>query len=254
MEKKNKTRTSQKKIHPRTNGKHLTVFLTGLCGLTERNHLHDFLASKCKGIIDVSLPKKANAGYAFVDFKDAKSVKKALGKGTLRYKGRELLMKPYIKGEGLKKYQKEVNSRRIFVSRIPLDWDNEKFIDLFGALGDLESGYIIKDRQTGESKGFGYATYTNKEDAEIVAILRVIEYEGAEIQVKMHDPNSQAKDITNKITEEEDVMKEKEKEEEIIEIEHCVKPTTKSYFTANEHKFRGRVYRLNYNRNRNINF
>ena len=41
--------------------------------------------------------------------------------------------------------------------------------DYFGAFGQLDEAMIMRDRDTGKSRGFGFVTYTHREDALRVA-------------------------------------------------------------------------------------
>lgn len=242
MEYKNTETNSNNKTQQTGGG--LTVFLTGLCGLTLKSDLRGFLASKLDGFTNISLPKKHNSGYAFVDFNSVESVSKALEISALKYKGRELLLKPYIKGDRLKKFKNEVNSRRLFVSNIPLSFTDSTIKEVFTPYGDLETAYVIRDRDSGISKGFGYVIFSQKERAEKVANLKIIEKEGLyELKVKIHQPKTYIS-TNNGYSQ----VKNEKKEEK----EHWVKPSQKRYFEINGSidDFGGAIFRLNYDRRR----
>lgn len=46
--------------------------------------------------------------------------------------------------------------KKLYVGNLPYDYDNHKLESLFSQYGTIESASIIKDRDTGRSKGFGF--------------------------------------------------------------------------------------------------
>lgn len=45
---------------------------------------------------------------------------------------------------------------RIYVGNLPYNADNQQLIDLFGAFGEVVEASVVMDRDTGQSKGFGF--------------------------------------------------------------------------------------------------
>lgn len=45
---------------------------------------------------------------------------------------------------------------RIYVGNLPYSADNQQLIDLFGAFGEVVEASVVMDRDTGQSKGFGF--------------------------------------------------------------------------------------------------
>lgn len=229
-----------------------TVFLTGLCGLVKSEELQEYLETRCSGIISVTLPNKRHAGYAFVELDSKENVNKFLGFKNLIFNDRKLQIRPYVQGEDLKNFKDEVNSRRIFVSKIPKSWADGVLKEFFLPFGELETAYIIRKRQTKKSKGFGYVVYKNKETALKVASLNKILFKGAEILVKMHEPKDKrltkrkSKTITKEQAEEYEFVKKSDQNDEenplkIAEEDykvkmsysdtyHWVSPTKKEYY------------------------
>ncbi|CAI8609276.1 unnamed protein product [Vicia faba] len=58
--------------------------------------------------------------------------------------------------------------RKLVVMGIPWDVDTEGLKEYMSKFGELEDCYIIKERSTGRSRGFGYVTFTSVDDAKNV--------------------------------------------------------------------------------------
>ncbi|XP_010683908.2 organelle RRM domain-containing protein 2, mitochondrial [Beta vulgaris subsp. vulgaris] len=59
-----------------------------------------------------------------------------------------------------------LTSPKLFVSGLSRQTTDEKFKEAFAAFGELVEAKVVVDRPTGKSKGFGFVTYANIEDAE----------------------------------------------------------------------------------------
>jgi len=57
---------------------------------------------------------------------------------------------------------------KLYVGRLSYDTRNEDLMDRFEEFGKVSDATIITDRETGRSRGFGFATFTNEKDAEDV--------------------------------------------------------------------------------------
>lgn len=57
------------------------------------------------------------------------------------------------------------NERKLFVGGISWDTTEESLKEFFEQIGEVEEAKIITDRMTGKSKGFGFVTMKNAEDA-----------------------------------------------------------------------------------------
>lgn len=171
--------------HP--NDEELSAFVTGLCGLFKRENLEACLKEKCEGVKSVYLPNKLKAGYAFIEVRDREALEKILKIKHISFEGRELLIKRFLTGEKLHKYKQEVNSRRIFIHSIPPSWKDNDLRSLFQKFGEIEDAFVIRDRNTGKSRSFGYAIFEEKSVAERVAKLKMVYFRGKKVKVKMHE-------------------------------------------------------------------
>ena len=55
---------------------------------------------------------------------------------------------------------------KLFVGNLAYQAKNDDLEDLFKKCGDVEDAVVITDRETGRSRGFGFVTFTNEQDAE----------------------------------------------------------------------------------------
>src|SRR4030065_1286152 len=55
--------------------------------------------------------------------------------------------------------------KKLYVGSISFNAREESLKDLFSTIGEVESGKIITDTETGRSKGFGFIEMSSEEDA-----------------------------------------------------------------------------------------
>jgi len=72
---------------------------------------------------------------------------------------------------------------KLFVSNIPFKSTDEDLKNLFSKIAPVTSAFIIKDKQTGRSRGFGFVEMENSDKA-IEALNNTI-YEGRAIKVSV---------------------------------------------------------------------
>lgn len=63
-------------------------------------------------------------------------------------------------------------SKKLYVGNISPDADQANLEALFSVFGTVEKAYIITDRETGQSKGFGFVVMSN--DAEAQAAIAAL--------------------------------------------------------------------------------
>ncbi|MGD0784976.1 MAG: RNA-binding protein [Sedimentisphaerales bacterium] len=56
--------------------------------------------------------------------------------------------------------------KKIYVGNISLDADQASLNALFTVFGKVEKAYIVTDRQTGKSKGFGFVEMSSEAEAQ----------------------------------------------------------------------------------------
>jgi RNA recognition motif-containing protein len=80
----------------------------------------------------------------------------------------------------------------IFVARLNFKTRREDLEAAFAKFGQVTSAKIVKDRDTGRSKGFGFVEMANEEEAnKAIAALNETELDGRAIVVKVANPNAE---------------------------------------------------------------
>lgn len=73
----------------------------------------------------------------------------------------------------------------LFVAKLSSSTTGEDLQELFSAHGEVTSAKVIVDRETGNSKGFGFVEMANDDEAKAaIAALNETELDGKEIVVK----------------------------------------------------------------------
>lgn len=79
----------------------------------------------------------------------------------------------------------------IFVARLNFKTRREDLEVAFAKFGQVTSAKIVKDRDTGRSKGFGFVEMANDEEANAaIAALNETELDGRAIVVKVANPKA----------------------------------------------------------------
>ena len=79
----------------------------------------------------------------------------------------------------------------IFVARLNFKTRSEELQTAFAKFGEVTSAKIVKDRDTGRSKGFGFVEMPNDEEAkQAIAALNETELDGRTIVVKPANPKT----------------------------------------------------------------
>ena len=80
-------------------------------------------------------------------------------------------------------------SKKLFVGNIEWGVTDEDLQKLFAEHGEVEEAIIIKDKFSGRSKGFGFVTFVNEEDADkAIAALNEYDLNGRQIAVNEAKP------------------------------------------------------------------
>lgn len=84
-------------------------------------------------------------------------------------------------------------SKKLYVGNLPFSVNSEKLKEMFSAYGAMEEVVIISFKDTGKSKGFGFVTITDDEQAEkAMREMNGKELEGRKIfvnEAKPFDPD-----------------------------------------------------------------
>ena len=78
---------------------------------------------------------------------------------------------------------------KVYVGNLPFSVDNEQLKGLFSSYGEIEEAMVIVNKFSGRSKGFGFVTYKNDEDAKkAIAEMNDKEVEGRKLKVNEARP------------------------------------------------------------------
>lgn len=79
--------------------------------------------------------------------------------------------------------------KKLFVGNISWNTTDEQLNELFSQYGTVDEAVIIKNRMTGRSKGFGFVTFANAEEADAaIEALNGKELDGRELVVNEARP------------------------------------------------------------------
>lgn len=85
-------------------------------------------------------------------------------------------------------------NNKLFVGNISWNVDDAKLNEVFAAVGTVVEAVIIKDRQTGRSRGFGFVTMSSAEEAQkAIEELNQKSVDGREITVSIAQEKKQEK-------------------------------------------------------------
>ena len=76
----------------------------------------------------------------------------------------------------------------IFISNLSYAVTDADLNDLFGNYGEASSAKVIKDRETGKSRGFGFVEMSDEEGKKAIEELHQAEYDGKVINVSEARP------------------------------------------------------------------
>lgn len=80
-------------------------------------------------------------------------------------------------------------AQKLFVGGLPFAVDDDQLKQMFASFGDIVSAVVIKDRDTGRSKGFGFVEFSDDSAAKAaVAEMDGKEVEGRNITVNEARP------------------------------------------------------------------
>lgn len=77
---------------------------------------------------------------------------------------------------------------KIFVGGLSYELTEEKLNELFSTYGDVESAIIIKDRDTGRSKGFGFVEMSAEDAQKAITALNAKDFDGRKLTVNQARP------------------------------------------------------------------
>lgn len=85
-----------------------------------------------------------------------------------------------------------MDKNKLYVGNLPWSLNNDSLKELFSQFGEVSEAIIITDRDSGRSKGFGFVTFANEEDAQkAIAEMHEKEVDGRNIVVNVAKPREE---------------------------------------------------------------
>lgn len=76
--------------------------------------------------------------------------------------------------------------KKVFVGSLSWNTDEKSLSEYFSKVGQVEEAVVIKDRDTGRSRGFGFVTFSEAQDAQsAVEELDGTQLDGRELKVNI---------------------------------------------------------------------
>jgi len=83
-------------------------------------------------------------------------------------------------------------AKKLYVGKLPYSVTDSKLEEIFSEVGKVTSATVIMDRETGQSKGFGFVEMEKDKDAEeAIKKLNDTEVEGKKIVVNVARPKEE---------------------------------------------------------------
>ena len=80
-------------------------------------------------------------------------------------------------------------SAKVYVGNLPFSIKSDGLKQLFSEFGEVEEAVVISDKYSGRSKGFGFVTFKNDEDAQkAISEMNEKEVEGRALKVNEARP------------------------------------------------------------------
>lgn len=177
--------------------KHM-LFVGGLSASTTEqdlwNHFYKY-AKKIDSIkIMIDRKSKQSKGYAMISLPIDQKISHILAESHTVC-DRKVDVQMAAKKSEKKQLKEDLKKRKLFVNGLPVDFvgaDIEKF---FSQFGKIKSGYIIKDFDSGTSKGYGFIEFEDTEVARQV-LVKDIYIEGKKLEMAQYkykyEPKSEA--------------------------------------------------------------
>lgn len=80
-------------------------------------------------------------------------------------------------------------AKKLYVGNLSWGTTNETLTEHFSPFGEIEEAFVLTFHDTGRSRGFGFVTFVNDEDADkAIEATNEKEFDGREIKVNVAQP------------------------------------------------------------------
>ena len=85
-----------------------------------------------------------------------------------------------------------MNNKKLFVGSLPWGVDDAQMAQIFSQAGNVVSAQVVKDRESGRSRGFGFVEMSTDEEAQnAVKNLNGTDVDGRKIVVNIARPREE---------------------------------------------------------------
>ena len=81
---------------------------------------------------------------------------------------------------------------KLYVGNLPYNISDDQLQAMFAKFGTPDSARVITDRDTGQSKGFGFVEFSNPEQAKAALALNGTEFGGRSLKVNEARPKNES--------------------------------------------------------------
>ncbi|XP_010534355.1 PREDICTED: UBP1-associated protein 2C-like [Tarenaya hassleriana] len=104
-------------------------------------------------------------GYGFITYKHIESAQNALKAGGKMIDGRLAVCNLACEGLSGTNSISDLSQRKLFIGGLSPEVTSEMLLSFFGRCGEIEEGSVAYDKDTNESRGFGFVTFRTVEAA-----------------------------------------------------------------------------------------
>jgi RNA recognition motif-containing protein len=163
------------------------VFLGGLAWSTTEDSLKEYLERELNITVEkVTIMRDRQTGnsrgFGFVIVQNADDADKVVNANHL-LDSKKIEAKRAIPKDEIQ----ESNTRKLFVGGIPVNITDDEFKNHFIKFGTVTEIQIVKDRNTGKSRGFGFVTFEDKDNVDHVLTFPHVLL-GKQVEVKKAEP------------------------------------------------------------------
>ena len=87
-----------------------------------------------------------------------------------------------------------MDQNKLFVAGLPWAVNNDTLKEMFASYGEITEAVVIMDRESQRSKGFGFVTFANAEDAKKALEMNGHDVEGRTLVVNVARPRVERND------------------------------------------------------------
>ena len=178
------------------NKKEFAIFIGGLPGNIKHKEVFAYFSSRYDCPLKVYLKFKKNgisAGYGTVKLSEKDQYERIIAK-THVINGRQIECRPYYSTSKFAKFQKSFYNCRVYVTKIPLNVDNNKLKEIFSVVGEVVKAYLIKENKQKNVYNFGYVVFKKHQDATKAVKIQKFFFQGKALVCKKFDQKKKQKD------------------------------------------------------------